>query len=573
MKNIKLIIFILITLTISSCSKKLLPGSKSLESENESKQAAFDYVYVEALKEKTLGNQGDALKYLEQCLKIDPNSDAAYYQMAQIVLNTGNLKSGKSLLEKAIKINEENIWYLMMMASIYFQEKNIDSTIIYYEKAVKYFHDREDVKLNLGDLYTENKQFEKAKDLYNGLEKEYGENEKTSISTIRVLMLETKYNEALNKIEVLLKNNPDELLYNGLLAEIYRGLGRKDDALNVYGKMIENNPDDAKTQLSLCDFLIVEKRYDELIKILDVVLINNEIAVEDKISLMARLVEIKDFSEKYENRILIELMILEAGYKDNGIVGLLRPELYINNGKIVEASKRLEEIVKLYPENYYAWEKLLMVYLQMKDYKMLMLRGEECSTKFNRSYIAKILYANGAIETGKYDIALNELSKAEILAGTDTDQLSQVINMRADIYYRMKDYNKAFDTFDKALKLNENDIIVINNYAYYLAEQGKDLKEAEKMAKSVIEKEKENSTYLDTYAWVLYKRGKIKEAEKVMEKIFSNSENNDAELYEHYGFILKEDKRCNDAIINWKKALEIDSSKNSLLKEIENCEK
>ena len=38
--------------------------------------AAFNYVYVEALKQKLMGNGGDALKYFEQCIKINPKSDA-----------------------------------------------------------------------------------------------------------------------------------------------------------------------------------------------------------------------------------------------------------------------------------------------------------------------------------------------------------------------------------------------------------------------------------------------------------------------------------------------------------------
>ena len=55
--------------------------------------------------------------------------------------------------------------------------------------------------------------------------------------------------------------------------------------------------------------------------------------------------------------------------------------------------------------------------------------------------------------------------------------------MRADVYYRMKDYLKAFETFKTALKADNSDLTVINNYAYYLAEQNTNLKEAEEMAK------------------------------------------------------------------------------------------
>ena len=188
-------------------------------------------------------------------------------------------------------------------------------------------------------------------------------------------------------------------------------------------------------------------------------------------------------------------------------------------------------------------------------------------------FVAKILYANGALETGKYTIALEELRKAEILAGDNKDYMVQVLTMRADVYYRMKEYSKSFEIFEEALKYNNEDLTIINNYAYYLAEQNLKLKEAEEMAKKVIEKEKGNTTYLDTYGWVLYKRGKLKEAAKVFEDIINSGEKPDAEWYEHYGFILKKQKKCAEAIENWNIALKLDSSKIHLIKEIENCKK
>lgn len=209
----------------------------------------------------------------------------------------------------------------------------------------------------------------------------------------------------------------------------------------------------------------------------------------------------------------------------------------------------------------------------MKDYEKLMIRGEECATKFNRSFLAKVLYANGALENGKYSIALEELKKAEILAEDNKDYILQVLTMRADVYYRMKDYTKAFEIFEQALKTKSDDVTVMNNYAYYLAEQNMKLKEAEVMAKEVTDKEKGNTTYLDTYGWVLYKRGKLKEAAKIMEDIISSGEKPDAVWYEHYGYILKKQNKCAKAIENWEISLKLDSTKAELNKEIENCKK
>jgi Tfp pilus assembly protein PilF len=245
----------------------------------------------------------------------------------------------------------------------------------------------------------------------------------------------------------------------------------------------------------------------------------------------------------------------------------------IKQNKLEEASSRLEEIVKEDQQNYYAWEKLLFVYLQMKDYNKLFTKGETVSTLFNTSFTAKLLYANAALETGKFKISLEELSKAEILASDNKDFILQVLTMRADVYYRMKDYNKSFETFEAAIKTNNDDLTVINNYAYYLAEQNTKLKEAEEMAKRVTEKDKTNTTFLDTYGWILYKRGKLQEAAKVFESIINKGDKPDAVWYEHYGYILKKEKKCSEAVANWNIALKIDSTKTELLKEIENCGK
>jgi predicted Zn-dependent protease len=563
-------VFILI---MGACTKRAIPAEISDNSRNGFDAATFDYVYVEALKQKLMGNGGDALKYLEQCIVLDPQSDASYYQMAQIVIANGDIKNGKKYVGKALAIDSENIWYLTMLAGLYYQEKNVDSAIIYYEKAVKYFPEKENLKITLGNLYSENKNYDKAGLLFDSIDNKYGVNEASTISAVKNLMASGKFDDALNKIETLLKTSPDEILYNGLLADIYRGKGDNEKAMDVYSKLMERNPDNPQIQLSLCDFLISEKNYTDLFSLLNNVILNASVDRESKISLMARIIEIPELYQNWGDKLMISLMVLEANYSDDNIIPLLRPELLDKQNKLQDAADRLEEIIKSSPENYYAWEKLLVIYLQMKDYEKLVKRGEECATKFNRSFPAKLLYANGALELKNYTLALGELKKAEILATDNKEFMVQVLTMRADVYYRMKDYIKSFETFREALKTDDQDLTVINNYAYYLAEQNTNLKEAEEMARKVIEKDKGNTTFLDTYAWVLYKRGKLSEAAKIMQSIIEKGEKQDAEWYEHYGYILKKQKKCEAAIQNWNIALKIDSTKTDLIKEIENCKK
>lgn len=569
-KTIILASILFIALAYTSCSKKLIPG---LKSGKEYDLAAFNYLYVDAVRMKLLGNMGEALKYFEQCLILNPQSDAVYYQMAQIVLGGGDLANGRKYIKKACDLQPGNLWYNMLLAGIYHQQNNLDSAIICYERTVKAYPEKEDLQVSLAKLYSQNRNYEKARNILNKLDEKHGVNESTTLTLVDNLLAQGKFNEAGDKVRELLSQDRDNIVFNGYLAAIYRQEGKPEKAMEVYNQLIERNPGNPAIQLSLCEFLLSQKNYDELFDLLKVVLVNNRIAKEEKVSLVAELIENEDILRDHGDKMMLAVMVLEADFKQDDMILLLRPELLQNMGKSEEAALRLEEIISQNAGNYYAWEKLLLVYYDLKDFKKLQLRGEECSTRFNRSVIAKMLYATGAMENENYSIALEELRKADILAGDVKELKLQVLTMKADIYYRMKNYNEAFKTFDEALKMDNSDLTVMNNYAYFLAEQDVRLKEAEQMSKLVIDKEKDNNTYLDTYAWVLYKRGKAREASKIMERIINSEGGNDAEYFEHYGYILKKRGKCSEAVKNWEKAVALDNRKTQLIKEIENCRK
>jgi tetratricopeptide (TPR) repeat protein len=564
-------LMVLFVFIIFSCNKGISPSDGTTGRNKSYDSVTFERYFVEAVKLKLLGNNGDALRLLEQCLKINPQSDAANFQTAQILIALGDINNGKKYAIKANNLAPKNFWYLMMLTSTYYQENNIDSAIIFYKKATIIFPEKENLLLTLGNLYSEKKDYKTADSIYAAIDNKYGINENSTVAYIKNLMLEEKFSDALVKAKLLVDKYPEEIVYNGLLAEIYRGMGDSEKAMNIYNNLLDRDPDNPVTLLSLCDFLFNEKRYEDLIVMVNKVAISDFVKREDKISLFTKLIGNQEMIEKYGDNLDLSIRVFEAAYPNDDIIILLRPELYIAQNRLSEAGDRLEEIIQANGNNYYAWEKLLLVYLQEGDYKKLQDKGEECATKFNRSFLAKLLYATAASENKHYDLALDELKKAEILAGNDKEMLLQVLTQRADVYYRMKDYIKAFKTFDEALVSDSNDLTVLNNYAYYLAEQDMRLKEAEEMAKRVIEKENTNTTFLDTYAWILYKRGKVKEAEKIMEEIISSGQKPEAEWYEHYGYILKKRKDCKDAVINWKMAVKIDSTKTELIKEINNC--
>ena len=68
--------------------------------------------------------------------------------------------------------------------------------------------------------------------------------------------------------------------------------------------------------------------------LLNTVILNSKVEREDKISLLARLIEIPDLNKEWGDKLIISIMVLEANYKDDNIIPLLRPELMIKARQI-----------------------------------------------------------------------------------------------------------------------------------------------------------------------------------------------------------------------------------------------
>ena len=558
-RNISLYIILFLSLSLFACSSKVVPPILSGKKNQESNSAMYDYFYVEGLRNKVFGNFGSAIEMFERCIEIKPDNDAAYYNSAQIFVSQGDIQNAKRYLNKALSNDDQNIWYYNMLWTLYFSDQQIDSAIMVCRKATQQFPENDDLLMSLGVLYSESGNFDEALKIFEGLDDKYGVNEKTTVQTISTLVQSNKISEAIDKAKKLIEEFPDEISYRGILAELYTYNGDKDKAMSVYSELIESNPDNPNLLLTLCQFLVDEKKYNDANSILSKIIINTSIPLEEKAYL----------NSSYEE-INLNVIVLEELSRYNEIVCMLRPEMFSRLDQDDKAIELLNANIERNPDYYYAWENLLVLYYQKGDFVSLEERAEVCSKKFNMSYNAKYLFSLAATENGHYDEALESLSKAEIVAGNNEDLKLQILSLRADIYYRKGDLENAFKTYDEALAANENNALILNNYAYYLAEKDLDLKKAHQMAKQVIEQEPDNATYLDTYGWTLYKRGKLRAAERVFLDIIKGGDINYV-YYEHLGYIYKKMKKYDTAIRFFNKAIELGADADVLNKEIETC--
>jgi tetratricopeptide (TPR) repeat protein len=380
-----------------------------------------------------------------------------------------------------------------------------------------------------------------------------------------------KMEEAARRTEKLILQQPAETKYKALLADIYFENGKKEKSDSIYREIIEKDPDNIETQLLYLLNLVYKKEYSGISGFLNTVFESDLVERERKISVAGRLLQDTAFITDNTESMRESLIILEGKYPDDEEVMSLRASMYETAGKTDEAIARYEEIVNRIKPAFYSSEKLVMLYAEKKEYKKLYGFAAVYSAENNRSILAKVYYAIAAMELKHYEVADAELKKALILAGNNAELKVQVLSMIGDLKYRMKDFENAYKSYEEALALSPHEVLILNNYAYFLAEGNKDLPKALKMAEEVMKTDGDNDTYIDTYAWVLHKLGKNKKAYKEMLRIFEKDNERDPEILEHMGFILKALGKCTEAMGYWEEALKKDNSKSYLQTEIEGC--
>lgn len=75
------------------------------------------------------------------------------------------------------------------------------------------------------------------------------------------------------------------------------------------------------------------------------------------------------------------------------------------------------------------------------------------------------------------------------------------------------------------------------------------------MSGGLVEREPNNSTYLDTYGWILYKMKDFENAKKYLEKAVA-ADSGSGVILEHYGDVLYQLGEKEKALENWIKAKE-----------------
>ena len=532
----------------------------------EQKQKEFEYLFVEALKQKMFGNPQKAIQLLSSCLEIDPNSSAAMFELAKIHAANNDFTSSSLLLEKAMSLNPDNKWYKLLLAQVYQQTRKFSEAADLYDTLLKKEPDNLEYLYLKAALLASAQRYDEAITAYDRMEKETGINEQISVAKQQIFVQTGKIEKAFEEINKLIESDPSNPQYYGLLADLYQSQGDKENALKYYNKILTIDPENGFVHFSLAGYYFEngdkEKSFEE----------TKEGFSSDAVDIQTKLqwyMMITSSQSELTDAQQVELIkILMEKHPDEALVHTVYAENLLKKNQLAEAREQLLKALEIEKSDYVVWERLMFIDNDLQDWEALYKHTDDIMELFPNQPQGYFFKAIACVQLEKYEETTTAVDEGLDYVVQNPQLQANFLMLKGEALYKQDKQDDAFKLFDKAVELDPDNYLTLNNYAYYLSVAGKDLDKAERMSGKVIERFPDNSTYLDTHAWVLFKKGDYTLAKFYMDSAIRNGGEDNPTLLEHYGDILFMLKKLDEAKSYWEKAKDNGGDSEVLLRKI-----
>lgn len=538
-------------MNISSFGQKKIQLNGNEDSERD---PGFLYAFTEASRLLLFEDYGRALSLFNECLKYDPQNAAVHYQLAQIYIKAGDMTKARNFSRTAHLIEPENVWYATQLASIYQISRMGDSAIFVYKSLLK--GSKEDLNLffRIASLYEQDGKYKEALQYLDNIEKESGITKEVCISKSRIYGKTGKKRLALFELRRCLTGSEQDYIVLGVIAEFYRTNNQPDSAMHYYEMIERDHQDDANVMFSYGEFLLEQKQISKAQKLYIDIFGNDAIDENVRISYLYNAIQDERLF-KLVNPVLDTVVnTMYRKERDSIRVISLYSDIKYRTGKYNDAARALKRIVAMDDRNYSAWEQLLFCENALNHKDSVKYYGEIAIARFPERPLPYLVLGSVQYEEKEYPKAITTLKTGENVAGSDRLKV-EFYSLLAECYGKIGHLDMSDDYYIRSLKLDSLNVVVLNNYAYSLAVRGDNISKAISMSKFTIEKEPYNSTYLDTYAWVMYKSNNLAEAEKYIRRAIQYGGGTNPEILSHYGDILSRKGKTKDAVAAWNEAL------------------
>ena len=513
----------------------------------------FDYCFLEAVRLKERGDMDAAFDMYSHCLDIHPESAATLFELAKFYMYLGQAQKGEECLRKAMKTEPGNYWYKETLAAYYQSKGENTKAIEVIDEMVSQFPTRLEPLMALADMYKREQDYPKVIETLNRLEELDGKSEQISMEKFRVYLTMGDTQQAFMEIENLAKEYPYDMRYLTILGDVYLNNGRLEEAYQTYQQALTREPGYSPAMISLASYY--EKMgLDSLYQVqLDALLLNEKVESQTKVNIMRQLILKSERGDRDSTQIVGLFQSMLAQEQENADVAMLAAQYLLSKQMNEEVKPVLWQVLDLDPENKPARLQLLSFAISKEDLDEV-IRICAPAVEYMPEALEFYYYWGVAHYQKEQKTEAMEVFKKgvhHISSDSDKNLASDLYSMLGDLYHTLKMDAEAYAAYDSALVYKPDNIGALNNYAYYLSLERKNLDKAEEMSYRTVKAEPTNSTYLDTYAWILFEKGKYVEARIYIDQAMQNGGSQSSVVVEHCGDIYYQNGEREKAVEYW----------------------
>ncbi|MCM1348673.1 MAG: tetratricopeptide repeat protein [Firmicutes bacterium] len=552
-------------------------GAKPRISEQQRNEKKADYIFLEALSYQN-DNKPDAFfSLIEYAHDLNPKDKYVGMQYGlKLMFESGNdsvqFQRGLNYLRDYVQDNPNDFYSALNYVTLLSQYGNDpDEALEAWRKLYENNLDR----IEVGGMYAEaltrtadTANVLKAIDIYNDIDRIQGENATVATRKMRLYGALGDTVSVLRVMRELLESSPTSAAYASLAGNLFMELNMRDSALTYYNKAVDLAPTSGIARYQRASYYEAigdSTKYDaEVFQALTM----PDLDIEPKLEILYGYVS-KLYSDSiHQPRIESMFQSLVSQYPHDDKVRNLYADYLITIGHYAPAAEQLSYALDSDPSDVKRWNVLASLYFYDNEYDRAMEAVERALKYHPKASNLYSLASSVLVQKHENDSALLYLKKGiSITDSTDTDELSTLYCAMGDVFSNDSNPDSAYRVYELSLQYNPENTLALNNFAYMLACQDKELERAHTMIKRVIDNEGGTATTFDTYAWVLFKLKDYAKAHEMIDAALDADESKDgsADILEHAGDIYFMDGSPDKALEFWRKALALKPD-NDLLK-------
>ncbi len=485
-------------------------------------------------------NFTEASTLLKEVIHEDSSNDAAYYYEGLIAIYNNNIDRAESMFKKAYQIDPKNYWYKLYLANIYDRQHKSKEAISLLEALIKEKPKQTELYERLILLYYDNDNLDKSLACLNKLDTLSGTSERSVMLRYYIYMAQQQVDKALNILNNYEdKDNSTSIL--SLLGDYAKSQSQDSLALKYYKAALSLEKDNPKLIDNYAS-IAMWSDYKAFIKLLKDNINNSFIDKQVYLKYIERIYGDPNNSIYNSEKESIDSLIADIAEKHpyDTSYNIAVSRFYYRNQEFDKIKALFKKASYDNPDSLKFSINYTNILAMLKEYKEAAQEAEKAFKEHFPTTYSLLLQANAYhFELKDYDSIIRNCEYILKHMGDDKALKVFTLSTLGDSYHFKGENRKAYKAYNQVLKLDPNNTIVLNNYAYYLALENRRLKKALKMSKKAVDLDSSNATLLDTYAWILHLLGRNDEAKSFLKQALIYDSNSSRTLLEHYAEILK----------------------------------